>query len=212
MINKEEWLKLKQPSVKKHLKDAAKSEYEMFKGLLGDVYCDSIENIYEQHEKLFNEDMKYEPFQCKEYVNGISITSYLDKIRYSEKEHLLYLFIKDNKVIKEMIFEGDYESCGENGEDVIAFEEAKKLKADICIYHNHPYRYAAIPSGGYRRRKDKDGNVIYAEAGDYAHYKTLDPKLSEKYNVNIIDMGVVTEVDFYSVKQKGLFIKHDERE
>lgn len=211
MINKEEWLKLKQPSVKKHLEDAAKSEYEMFKGLLGDVYCDSIENIYEQHEKLFNEDMKYEPFQCKEYVNGISITSYLDKIRYSEKEHLLYLFIKDNKVIKEMIFEGNYEACNMNHEDEIAFKEAKNLKADICEYHNHPYRYAAIPSGGYRKRKDNDGNTKCVETGDYLHYKIIEPELAIKYKVNIADMGVVTDVDFYSTNQVGLFIKHDER-
>ena len=120
----------------------------------------------------------------KEKVGSIDLTPYLNKIRNKKKENELILLIKNNKVIKEFILSSDKHTYVCSPSDMAKVkQEAIKHKADVYMVHNHPVLIVANPS--------------FQDIRSYL-YQDRDFK---KAGIKILDFGVVTFDDYFSVKQ-----------
>lgn len=128
-----------------------------------------------------------EESDCKEEVGGVDISDYLKEIRFNhEREILMFLFIKDGKVIDKYLIDGidstQIKISPKNYADIL--NKARELEAGVFDVHNHPRRFSARPS------ENDFKSIIKIRM------------LFEKYEVNLLDWGVVTEWDYYSNKQK----------
>ena len=129
-----------------------------------------------------------EQSNCKEEVCGIDL----------KPEEMMFLLIKDNEVKKEIICKGGVSRCGSDEETEEVAKIARELKADIYVVHNHPLSVYAYPSGKLVKYRD-----TYIESNDYGQLHKYMPEIFNKYGVKMIDFAVVTEVDYYSLTQKG---------
>ena len=159
----------------------------------------NIENeIIKGYESRMN-NYKREQSNCKEEICGIDLKPYLNKIKYiKDHEEMMFLLIKDNEVKKEIICKGGVSRCGSDEETEEVAKIANELKADIYVVHNHPLSVYAYPSGKLVKYRD-----TYIESNDYGQLHKYMPEIFNKYGVKMIDFAVVTEVDYYSLTQKG---------
>lgn len=142
----------------------------------------------EKYEDKFN--LEDELSKCEKIVCDIDLTPYTESIVHNDYETMIFLYIKNNKVIDEQRFVGESYNVLLIEKDYEKIcKKAKELNADIYCVHNHPLTIAAIPSG-------KEG-----ESGDYNEALKLE-KVCDRYNVKLLDWGVATECDYFSYNQK----------
>lgn len=121
----------------------------------------------------------------KETVNGLDLRPYLEKIRRRKKEYELVLFIKNKRVVKELLLtSNNYSFVNVYKYMPKVISEAKKRKAQLYIVHNHPLVISAAPS-----LQDIKSFIVST-------------KKYKKEGIKILDFGVVTFDDYYSYKQQ----------
>lgn len=159
----------------------------------GNVYKTIDERMKELQDK--NKDINYhlnkkimydQENECKEEIDGISLKSVLNNIRYNhDKEIGVFLFINKEKIVDRYICDGDAMQVYVSNQDLAnVLNKARELETGVCFLHNHPRCFAANPS-------KKDLKV-------FKHYK----EMFNKFAVELIDCGIVTEWDYYSAKEK----------
>lgn len=158
-----------------------------------DEFCHEV-NMFENFK---NNILNTEFSNCKKVVCDIDLMPYIESIVHNDYETIIFLFISNNKVVKELSIKG----TGANANGLRA-DEIEKLANDLneseigfYMLHNHPLDLQAIFSG----LENKD-----CKAGtDYADMQRLKAYF-EKSKVKFLDYGVATEEDYCSAKQIGL--------
>lgn len=123
-------------------------------------------------------------------IERIDLTPYLNKIKNKKIEYLIALFIKDDKVIDEIITT----SKRHGAVNLFKYtneimEKAKKLNAKVYTVHNHPLWIQAIPS-----------------FGDIRSAKAL-VKKNNNNGIEFVDSAIVTNYDYYSYSQRKIEAK-----
>ncbi len=152
-------------------------------------------------------------YQHEKSYNGVDISEYLGKIKYAEKECILILAISNNEVVDYILVCGQkdssilasyyFEQKDNQGRTAIDFVANWYNKgAQICNYHNHPLRFAAIPSDDDIKNINDRNSIAWRECieiygKDYPQGFTFD------------DWGVVTSFDFFSYSK---FIKEGQNQ
>lgn len=113
-----------------------------------------------------------------EALQCINLKEYLELIRNDHHHSILCLFIKSMKVEKAIV------TRRENDEDYIRkmMAKAKRMDADLYIAYNRPFEISALIT-----RNDKE----------MKYYKTY-KKIVDEYETTLLDVGIVTEYDYYS--------------
>lgn len=169
-----------------------------YESMYGHPYKTPEDILYEgllKANKFDYKSMIHSTYDCKETIGKLNLKPYLKRIRNNDYETLIYLLIKNNKVIREYSYAGNSQrvTAGKNEVRRI-IKEARDLKASLYDVHNHPMCIAAIPSCAYDPKTKKplaDIGVRYRNG-----------KLCAKYGVKYLDSCVVTQFDYYSARQK----------
>ena len=144
-------------------------------------------------------------YQHKESFNDVDISEYLEKIKCEEKECILLLAIFNNKVEDYFLIHSQEKNCinvnyyfeqkDNQGRTAIDFVANWYCKgAQICNYHNHPLRFAAIPSDYDIKNINDRKNFLWCEC--VGRYGKNYPQ-----GFTFDDWGVVTSFDFFSYKK-----------
>lgn len=145
---------------------------------------DLPEPDYEKaYRVLIQEEIKHcydEEYNCEKTVNGVDISSQLAIIAEFEKEAMMGIAIKNNKVVDCKYTMGTRMTCPFDGAEFM--EVVNKYKNDkdaiVFVVHNHPFRVSAKPS-----EKDPTSFDFFIERNNLDRDK--------------FSWGVVTKYDFF---------------
>lgn len=183
---RKEWLIKNQNKIKSNIECGTQwlSLSLMEKGLYSKWFKDLDEK---SNKKAFKKTMQSykEPLAGdKECIGKLDIGKYLEKIRYIENhEEMLVLYVVDNKIIKQKRYIGTFGLIPVADDKLEKlFKSSKKAKTSLYFVHNHPLSV----------------NANFSRGDLYFYGETL-CKLSKKYNVKLLDYGVVSFDDYKSI-------------
>lgn len=136
-----------------------------------------------EYRDLIQEEIEHcndEEYGCEKTINGVDISEQLAIIAEFEKEAMMAIAIKNNKVVDCKYTMGTSKTCPIDGKEFM--EVVNKYKDDkdaiVFVVHNHPFRVSAKPSG-----KDPVAINFFIERNNL--------------NKEQFPWGVVTKYDFY---------------
>lgn len=151
---------------------------------------------------------RFEGANCYSNGDDRALKELLEEIRGKAKENALLVSEENGTILDSMNFEGNE---GEISlEDYINSGAIKWIKGQsdkgrsVSIYHNHPGRIAAIPSIGDLAMFDFDKNIEadidnkYQLGTTSTYEEFIDNNIDESFRIN--NIGVVTKLDFFSIK------------
>lgn len=162
---------------------------------------ESSKDIDEQFEILKQQYINCDGTKHSETINGsCDIGSWLNTIRHEERENFVIIAVYNKKC--KLIFKqtGDqFSSHNINMNDIdrqivplITIEGASDI--GIYVMHNHPYIYKASPSTA-------DLETVVAIYNELNNIMTNTRGFKTNCNLELLDFGIVTEYDYWSMKQ-----------
>lgn len=165
---------------------------------------DLSKNVDEQFEELKQQYFNSDGAKHKEVIkindSELDIKAWLDIIRHKENEQfvIIAVFNKQSNIIFDKA--GDqFSSPGINLDDIdakivalITFKGARSV--GIYIMHNHPFIYRASPSKA-------DLHTLETILKELVSIENAVKSIGINCQIALIDFAIVTEYDYWSVKQ-----------
>ena len=162
---------------------------------------DPSKNIDEQFKNLKQEYINCDGTKHLETINGsCDIGSWLDTIRHEKIENFVVFAVYEGQC-KEIFKQTGDQFSSHNIDMNNIYRRILPLitiegASDIGIYvmHNHPYIYKASPSTA-------DLETAVAIINELDNIMTCIRKAGINCNLKLLDFGIVTEYDYWSMKQ-----------
>jgi DNA repair protein RadC len=156
--------------------------------------------VEEQFEILKQQYINCDGTKHEETINGYDISAWLDIIRHKKTENFVIIAVYKKQC--QVIFEQTGDQFSSQNIDMmnidkqivrlITFECAMSI--GIYVMHNHPYIYKALPSTA-------DLETAAAILNELNNIMTCTREHGINCNVELLDFGIVTEYDYWSIKQ-----------
>ena len=162
---------------------------------------DPSKTIEEQFEILKQQYINDDGTKHLETINGsCDISIWLDTIRHEERENFVIIAVYNKKC--KPIFKQTGDQFSSKNIDMMDIDSqivpliTIEGASDIGIYvmHNHPYIYKASPSPA-------DLETAVAIINELDNIITCIRKAGINCNLKLLDFGIVTEYDYWSIKQ-----------
>ena len=162
---------------------------------------DPSKTIEEQFEILKQQYINDDGAKHAETINGLcDISIWLNTIRYEKRENFVIIAVCE--VQSKEIFKQIGDQFSSQNIDMMDIDKQivslimGKCARSIGIYvmHNHPYIYKASPSLA-------DIETADAIVKELNNIMTCTRELGINCNVELLDFGIVTEYDYWSIKQ-----------
>ena len=162
---------------------------------------DPSKTIEEQFEILKQQYINDDGTKHAETINGsCDISIWLNTIRHEERENFVIIAVYKGQC-KEIFKQIGDQFSSQNIDmmnidkqivPLITFGGAKSI--GIYVMHNHPYIYKASPSTA-------DLETAAAIFNELNNIMTRTKELGINCNVELLDFGIVTEYDYWSIRQ-----------
>ena len=162
---------------------------------------DPSKNIDEQFKNLKQEYINCDGTKHLETINGsYDIGSWLDTIRHEKIENFVVFAVYEGQ--SKVIFKQTGDQFSSQNIDMMDIDNKIRLlmmgtcarSIGIYVVHNHPYVYKASPS-----LADIETAKVIVEVLN--NIKDCARSLKMNCNVEFLDFGIVTEYDYWSMKQ-----------
>ena len=184
----------------------SKDYFEMHKDkikLTAEFLCSkgSTKNVDDEFEKLKQQYLDKDGTCHSETIKGsVDISSWLETIRHQEIENFVVIAVYNDK--SEIIFKQTGDQFSSPNIKIIDID-AKIVQlltfggarsVGIYVMHNHPFIYKASPS-------DQDIFTCAAISNELDSIVANAGEMGIKCQIGLIDFGIATEYDYWSVMQ-----------
>lgn len=165
-----------------------------------DSSCTVEDKFEELKSQYYNEDGSHHNETIMINNSSLNIKSWLDSIRHEPVENFLIIAIYNNtssiiyKVVGDQ-FSSHNINLDEIDKIIVNMLTLKGIKSmGIYIVHNHPFIYKATPS-------PSDCETINGIYGELNNIEINANAIGIKCQIKLIDFSIVTEFDYWSMKQ-----------